>query len=323
MSHSILTRHPANPILTHKQVAYPATLIFNAGIEKVDDRYVMIFRNDFGRWGDSNFDGTNLGLAFSRDGVNWEVHPEPVWAMKTDEIRRVYDPRLTRIDGKVYMCFAMDTAHGIRGGIAAVGDDFTKFDILSLSAPDNRNMVLFPEKVNGKFCRLERPFPIYGRGRSEAFEIWFSDSPDLAYWGNTQLVLGSERVPWCNNKIGPGAPPIKTKHGWLAAIHVVDKDEARVLKGWESSPWTKRYTIGLILLDLNEPWKVIGMSSKPLIEPEADYELDGFRGGVLFPGGMILEDDGTVKIYYGAADTVEALATANVDDLVALCEPLE
>ena len=94
------------------------------------------------------------------------------------------------------------------------------------------------------------------------------------------------------------------------------------MKGWEPSPWTKLYGAGVMLLDLHEPWRVIGLSRQPVLVPEAPYELDGFRGSVIFPGGLIAEPDGTVKIYYGAADTVECLATARVDELLALAEPV-
>ncbi|MCG3147577.1 MAG: Beta-1,4-mannooligosaccharide phosphorylase [Verrucomicrobiae bacterium] len=315
---TVLTRCPANPILTADRIPYPATLIFNAGVTKFQGKYVMVFRNDYGgKPGTANFAGTNIGVAFSDDGIRWAPQPKPWIEWKTDEIRRAYDPRISVIDGRCYLCFAVDTAHGIRGGIA-VTDDFDKWEVLSLSAPDNRNMVLFPERVNGKFMRLERPFPIYGRGAPEAFDLWFSDSPDCAYWGNTQLVLGSEQVPWANCKIGPGAPPIKTRAGWLTAYHAVNVDKTKELPAWHPN-WHKTYTIGLMLLDLEQPWKVVGMMREPLLTPTTDYELNGFRGHVLFPGGMILEPNGEVKIYYGAADTVECLATAHVDDLIALC----
>lgn len=319
----MLTRHPANPVLAAGDVPYPATLIFNAGVTKYRGRYVMVFRNDYGdfRGGPQPGHGTNLGIATSDDGVKWTVRPEPFFRLKDDEIKRAYDPRLTVVDGVLYMCVAVDTHHGIRGGLAVI-HDLERVEILSLSVPDNRNMVLFPERVAGKLCRLERPFPIYGRGRPEAFDIWFGDSPDGRYWGNHHLVLGAERVPWCNNKIGPGAPPIRTERGWLALTHVVDKQEGRVLKGWEKAPWTKRYTLGAILLELDEPWKVIGMARRPVLEPVADYEADGFRGGVIFPGGLIDEGDGTCKVYYGGADTVECLATGRIADLVSACEPL-
>jgi len=217
------------------------------------------------------------------------------------------------------MCFAIDTQHGVRGGIA-VTEDFEKFDIISMTVPDNRNMVLFPEKINNLYVRLERPFPVYGRRNKERFDIWLSDSPDLKYWGNSKLVLGVEHVPYSNSKIGPGAPPVKTRHGWLTTFHAVDIDENRGKNGWEKA-WKKRYSAGIMLLDLEDPSKVIGMYKEPLIAPEAEYEVSGgFRNDVIFPGGMILEDNGEVKIYYGAADTVECLATAHVDDLVALCK---
>jgi beta-1,4-mannooligosaccharide/beta-1,4-mannosyl-N-acetylglucosamine phosphorylase len=313
-----MRRYPDNPILSADRIPYPATLIFNAGVAKYQGKYVMAFRNDHGGHpGSSEFGGTNIGVAFSSDGVRWEVRPRPWIEWKTDEVSRAYDPRITVIDGRCYLCFAVDTAHGIRGGIA-VTDDLERWDLLSLSAPDNRNMVLFPQKLGGKFLRLERPFPIYGRGAPESFDLWFSDSPDCAYWGNTQLVLGSEQVPWANSKIGPGAPPVRTRAGWLTAFHAVTVDKSKELPAWHKG-WHKTYTIGLALLDLEQPWKVVGMCREPLMTPSERYELEGYRGHVLFPGGMILEPDGEVKLYYGAADTVECLATAHVDDLVALC----
>ncbi|MBA4388913.1 MAG: glycosidase [Verrucomicrobia bacterium] len=314
-----ICRHPSNPVLSAKNVPYPATLVFNAGVAKFQGRYVMVFRNDVATGpGESALGETNIGLAFSTDGIKWDVQPKPCFQMRDKEISRAYDPRLTVIDGRCCLCFAIDTAHGIRGGIA-VTDDFDKFEIMSISVPDNRNMVLFPSKIGGKYVRLERPFPVYGRWGKAAFDIWLSDSPDLRYWGNSQLVLGVEHVPYANDKIGPAAPPVKTRAGWLTTFHSVDIDKNRGKNGWEQK-WQKRYCAGIMLLDLEEPWKVTGMMKAPLIAPEADYERKGgYRNDVIFPGGMILEDSGEVKIYYGAADTVECLATAHVDDLIALC----
>jgi beta-1,4-mannooligosaccharide/beta-1,4-mannosyl-N-acetylglucosamine phosphorylase len=142
------------------------------------------------------------------------------------------------------------------------------------------------------------------------------------YWGNSKLLLGVEDVPYANDKIGPGAPPVKTPKGWLTTFHAVDIDPYRGKNGWEPF-WKKRYCAGIMLLDLEDPSKIIGLYKEPLLAPEADYEISGgFRNHVIFPGGMILEDDGEVKIYYGAADTVECLATAHVDDLIKLCKPV-
>jgi beta-1,4-mannooligosaccharide/beta-1,4-mannosyl-N-acetylglucosamine phosphorylase len=128
-----------------------------------------------------------------------------------------------------------------------------------------------------------------------------------------------ENVPFANDKVGPAAPPIKTKKGWLTLFHSVDIDPSRGKNGWEDF-WRKRYCAGIMLLDLENPAKVLGISKVPLLAPETKYERDGFRNDVIFPGGMILEDTGEVKIYYGAADTVECLATAHVDDLIGLCK---
>ena len=314
-----ITRHPLNPVLSAKDVPFDADLVFNAGVIKLDGVYYMLFRNDYcAPRGSQNLAGTNIGLARSADGIKWEVDPEPRFEdFSGGEIKRIYDPRLQVIDGEIYICLAVATWHGIRGGIAKTDRDFRSFEMLSMSAPDNRNMVLFPEKINGKFARLERPFPVYSRGY-DIFDAWYSDSPDLKYWGNTQLVLPREKVPFANAKVGPAAPPIKTKAGWLTTFHAVSAVPPKK-NGWEDS-WGKEYYAGLMLLDLEDPTKVIGIAEEPLLVPETDYETkDGFRNDVIFPGGMILEDDGEVKIYYGAADTVECLATANVDDLIALC----
>lgn len=310
-----ISRYPEN-ILSYKDVPYRSALTFNAAVIKEKDRYTMIFRNDAGDYENKILDPiTNLGLAFSKDGIKWCVEKDPVWAIHDEEIHRIYDPRLTVIEGRYYLCFAADTKHGIRGGIA-VSDDLKNFEILSLSTPDNRNMVLFSEKINGKYVRLERPMPVYGHDK---FDIWMSESPDMIHWGNSKLVLGTEHVPYCNDKIGPAAPPIKTEKGWLTLFHSVDIDETRGKNGWEDV-WQKRYVIGIMLLDLNDPSKVIGMSKSPLMVPEVDIELkDGFRDNALFPCATVLEENGTLRIYHSAGDAVVRMATANVNDLIALC----
>ncbi|SLJ88409.1 MULTISPECIES: glycoside hydrolase family 130 protein [unclassified Paenibacillus] len=320
-SSSVIKRYLNNPILDASRVPYPTALVFNAGVTKFNGKYVMVFRNDYGSLEQQTIEAhhtTDLGVAFSDDGIHWEVQPKPCFKLHDQEIIRAYDPRLTVIDGRCYMCFAVDTQHGIRGGVA-VTDDFEEFEILSLSTPDLRNMVLFPEKIGGKFMRLERPFTVYSRGGVDRFDMWISESPDLRYWGNSDLLLAVEDVPFANDKIGPAAPPIKTEQGWLTTFHAVDIDPTRGKNGWETS-WQKRYTAGLMLLDLENPKKIIGMYQNPLLAPEASYEIEGgFRNNVIFPGGMVLEDDGEVKIYYGAADTIECLATAHIDDLIQLC----
>jgi len=324
-SSKVITRYKGGePILSAKDIPYEADCIFNAGVTKFQGRYVMAFRNDYAYNGNGSFDGCVIGLAFSEDGIHWEVSDKPfltVQDMKDPDITKVYDPRLTVIDGECYLCFAVDTKHGLRGGIG-VTKDFKSVEVLSLTAPDNRNMVLLPEKIDGRYVRLERPFPVYSRGGNDRFDMWMSYSQDLKYWGDTRLLLAVEEVPFANDKIGPGAPPVKTEAGWLTLFHSVDIDRTRGKNGWEDR-WQKRYCAGIMLLDLKDPSKIIGMSKEPFIAPETKYETDeGFRTNVIFPGGMILEDSGEVKIYYGASDTVECLATARVEDLIALCKPV-
>ncbi len=331
-----MLRHSQNPVLSARDCPYPSSLTFNAGVVRHEGRYLMVFRNDHGHDGRGGFAGTNIGLATSPDGIQWTVDPQPILSEEDvrvefkrqlrhryapDFVRRIYDPRLTIIEGRIYMCFAVDTGHGICGGVATT-EDFRKFTWLSISAPDNRNMVLFPRRIGGNFVRLERPLPVYMRPNPEDFPMWCAESPDLIYWGGNRPVLGVDEVPFANSKIGPAAPPVETSQGWLVTFHAVHRDPNRQLKGWEPKGWFKTYYAGLMLTDLDDPSRIIGMMRQPLLTPETSYELDGFRGSVIFPCGLILEDSGEVKLYYGAADTSVALATAHVNDLIAACEPL-
>ncbi len=317
----------SKPILTKDDMPYDASLIFNAGVTKYNGKYIMVFRNDYGVNKEQFESGTrglktSVGVAVSDNGIdNWVVMPKPIVdsADMHGECVRLYDPRITVIDGTPYLCLAKDTKHGICGCIAKLSDSFDEIEIISSTVPDNRNMVLFPEKINGMYVRLERPFPVYSRWGQDRFDIWISKSPDLKYWGESELLLGVEDVPFANDKIGPAAPPVKTEKGWLTTFHAVDLDKSRGKNGWEDR-WQKRYTAGIMLLDLENPAKVIGMYKEPLIVADETFEQDGgFRQNVIFPGGMIAEDDGTVKIYYGASDTVECVATASISDLVELC----
>lgn len=334
-SASCIRRHPANPVLKPADVPFPTSLTFNAGVAFFQGRYVMVFRNDFFEDNDATKPHyTNLGFAESADGIEWTVRAEPFLSLESakeaagafyanrggEVVRRIYDPRITILEGRPYLCFAVDTRHGVRSGVAITDEAFETFQIISMTAPENRNTVLFPERTpatdgGSEYVRLERPFPVYSRPEPEAFDIWIGRSPDLVYWGAHDLVLGVEDVPYSNRKIGPGAPPLKTPKGWLTTFHAVDYDESRGKNGWEAS-WKKRYTVGLMLLDLENPAKVVSVARTPLLAPEAPYETDGFRTHVLFPGGMVADGD-EVRIYYGAADTVECVASADLADLLA------
>ena len=329
----MLTTHPcirkrSAPVIAAADLPYPSSLVFNAGVIKYRGEYVMVFRNDYGTDRDAyenrnvRFAGTSVGIARSKNGVDgWRFDPVPLIDSndpdKDPEIRRFYDPRIIQIGDRLLLCLAMDTRHGIRGAIGELSADLSAWRLISTSVPENRNMVLFPEKIGGEYGRLERPMPVYSRGR-DRFDIWLSRSPDLVYWGRSELVLGVEDVPWANDKIGPTASPIRTEKGWLTLFHAVDRDETRGKNGWEKR-WTKRYTAGLMLLDLEDPAKVLSVYRAPLISPDTPLETDaGFRENVIFPCGMVEEDSGEIKIYYGASDTCVCLATASKDDLLSL-----
>jgi beta-1,4-mannooligosaccharide/beta-1,4-mannosyl-N-acetylglucosamine phosphorylase len=321
-SSSIIKRHPLNPIFTSKDVPYPSVIAYNAGVIKYQGQYVMAFRNDY-NWNDEDQKaiGFQIGVAYSDDGVsNWRVHPKPVLEFEGGaDAKGSFDARLTVLDGRIYITYCQFTGHGYRGTIA-VTDDFEKIEMVSRVVPDNRDIVLFPERIDGLYYRLERPFPIDSRSQ-RLYDIWISESPDLVYWGKSELLLCVEDVPYANERLGAGTPPVRTEHGWLSLFHAVDADPNRGKNGWQDK-WIQRYTAGVVLQDLNDPRKVIAYSREPLLapEPEFPYETrDGFRTNVIFPGGLIVEDDGEVKIYYGAADTVQCLATTTLDELVDFC----
>ncbi len=312
-------------VLAREQCTYDAALTFNAGVLREEKGYRMLFRNDYGFCredfidfyngvSDNTVPKTNIGTAFSTDGVHWSVEPDRVLAFSDGDISRIYDPRLVKLeDGRTAMTFALDSKFGTRCG-TAVTEDFTNFAITDISVPENRNIVLFPKRINGLWMRLERPFAVTVGCHSG---IWISESPDLVHWGRPTLLLSVEEVPFSDDKLGPAAPPVLTDAGWLVLFHGVKECE-KPFRAWQRD-WKSRYCCGAMLLDAENPRLIRGLAETPLMVPETEYELDGFRGGVIFPGALIPEADGSVKIYYGAADTCECLATAELSELIAFC----
>jgi len=336
-------RYESNPILTNEDMPYPSSMVYNPAVAKFDGRYAMIFRSIF--WDEPYSKSSwSLALAYSDDGVTWDVTNrgcthriddsgpgrtikrtpmDDEFRFEPDVVRLPVDPRLSVVDGRAYLCFKDNTPDGLRGGVA-VTDDFKTFEVLSRSAPDNTNMVLFPEKINGNFARLERPFRSKRRNGEEQYDTWYSESPDGRFWGNNRIVLRHGDVGFCNVKNGPCGQPIKTDKGWLTLFHAVHVDPDTEYATWRNEGWHYLYCVGVMMLDLENPARIVGLSRDPLMVPEPpyDYETDGYRSYTLFPCATILEDDGTVRIYYGACDTVVALATAKLDDLIELCKPV-
>lgn len=306
MHKRLVVRYEGNPILTGEDFPSGSGIVrvFNSGVVRWGKRYMMVCRAEDAAL--RNF----LWVAESRDGYHFAPRPQPI-GLPTDNTvfseytaSMIYDPRITELDGAFYIVHAAHSGHGCRLSLLKTSD-FETFQWLGfISETDNRNGVLFPEKVAGRYARFDRPNVPGG-----AADIWLSYSPDLLHWGDARCVLRKQQVRWAWTKIGPGAVPIRTRHGWLNIFHGVRTQCA--------SHYV--YQLGVCLHDLEDPAQVIGLSEQPVLWPEIQYELLGQTPSVVFTSGAVCEPDGQVKIYYGAADTVQCVALAQLDELVAAC----
>ena len=303
---SIVDRYPQNPILTGADFPPGSGIVrvFNSGVIKWRGRYIMACRAE-----DQALVG-RIWIAESTDGVHFVPRPAPV-AMPEDDPEyaeytagMIYDPRITELDGRFYLVHAAHSAHTCRLSLVETAD-FEHFKWLGfISETDNRNGVLFPEKIQGLYARLDRPNP-----GAEFGDIWVSYSPDLIFWGRSRCVLRNCQVRWAWAKVGPGAVPIKTPEGWLVIFHGVR---------WQCKSHYV-YQLGVCLLDLEEPHRIIRLAKEAILEPRELYELVGQTPSVVFTSGAVVEDDGEVKLYYGGADTVMCLATTSVERLLDAC----
>jgi len=210
---------------------------------------------------------------------------------------------VTRLEGEYFITYSAYSRNGVRIALAKT-KNFSQVERVSLiTEADYRNVVIFPEKFDGLYARLDRP-----HSEIAPWSIWISYSPDLRYWGQSQLIMKPEQYHWDEMKIGPGAPPIKTDQGWLSIYH-------GVFQTMDGSV----YRLGVALHDLSDPAKVIGVGDSWILQPEDPWEITGYVHNVVFTCGAVLESDGTVKIYWGGADTVMCVGEANVSDLVSLC----
>ena len=316
---STVKRCPANPILTRADIpaAEPhvtdVTSVFNPGAIRLGDRYMLLLRvQTRGR-------ETVLMVAESRDGERFKVQPRLVQIAGLETIKQtiyhIYDPRLTRIDDVFYVMFAADTDEGCRLGIARTRD-FIAFELVGFGGQDDtRNGVLFPEKRDGRFRRLERPNRTrLAGGVTTGSEIMLSESADLITWHALGPVMAG-RLHYWDELIGSGPPPVKTRKGWLHIYHGVATHFASA----------NIYQMGVVLLDLDDPRRVIARGRNNILEPREPYELIGQVPNVVFPSGMIVEDyddqgfarpESMVRVYYGAADTVIGLATTTIGELL-------
>ncbi len=263
---------------------------------KHEDEYIMLFRSHL-RTGRSI-----IGLARSPDGFDFTANPEPFLIPEAEEFS-VEDPRVTAIEGEYLITYSVYSRDGVQIALARTRD-FTSVEKVGLiTEADYRNVVIFPEKFDGLYARLDRP-----HSEISPWSIWISYSPDLRFWGNSQLIMRPVQYHWDEMKIGPGAPPIKTDQGWLSIYH-------GVFPTMDGSI----YRLGVALHDLRNPAKMIGVADSWILQPEDPWEITGYVHNVVFSCGAVAEPDGMVKIYWGGADTVMCAGEAHISDLVALC----
>jgi beta-1,2-mannobiose phosphorylase / 1,2-beta-oligomannan phosphorylase len=231
-----------------------------------------------------------LRLARSKDGLHFAVEDNAL-LLPSNELEQfgVEDPRITLIGDTYYITYSAVSAKGVGVGLASTRDFVNVERHGLIFGPENKDVILFPERIGGLYYALTRPVP-KAIGQPE---IWIAQSPDLLHWGHHHFLLGLRENAWDSGRIGGGAVPLRTELGWLELYHAADRQD--------------RYCMGAVLLDADDPSKVLAQTPGPILKPEADYELSGFFGGVVFSCGVLVDGD-SLKLYYGAADTVMACA---------------
>jgi len=301
--YELFLRHPDNPILTVSDWPYRANSVFNAAAADVDGKILLLARVE-------DYRGiSHLTVARSEDGItNWQIDSAPTLKPEPDkypeELWGIEDPRITWIEdmAKWAICY---TAYSQGGPLVslALTSNFKTFRRLGpVMPPEDKDAALFPVKFNGLWAMLHRPVP---RSSMLGAHIWLSFSPNLKHWGEHQEIIQARQGGWWDaNKIGLCSPPLETKAGWLILYH-----------GVRTTASGSIYRLGLALLDLKNPARVIRRTDEWIFGPKAHYEREGDVDDVVFPCGWV-KKDGKVLIYYGAADSRLCLATADLDELV-------
>lgn len=267
------------------------------GLDVTDPRMVVV---DGRTWLTSI---SHLRVARSADGIHFDVEPAPALSPATAyESFGIEDARITFLDGRHWINYTAVSAYGISTALASTRDfrTFARHGIIF--PPPNRDVTIFPEPIGGRYAALHRPMPA-GLGEPA---IWIGSSPDLKAWGDHRVLAEPRPGCWDDAKVGGGAVPFRVQaggqDGWLAIYHGV----SRALT---------EYSLGALLLDAHDPGRVIARSREPILRPEASYEREGFFGGVVFTCGVLAEGD-TVRVYYGAADGVTALAELSLAEIL-------
>lgn len=300
---TIIKRYSQNPILTKKDIPYPVSTVYNAAVVKYNGKYIMLFRSNI-RNGRSI-----IGLAESDDGYQFISRNKPFLVPNSSGPFGVYeeygveDPRITFINDEYLITYSVYSRYGVRNALARTKDFETVEKLALITQPDYRNVVIFPQKFNDMYVRLDRPHQ-----NINPWGIWISYSPDLIYWGKSRALINPLHYHWDELKMGPGIPPIQTPQGWLNIFH-----------GAYSTINSTIYRLGVALHDPDDPSRILGVADDWILEPEEIYEITGYVPNVVFTCGAVPENDGSLKIYWGAADSVMCVGEAQINELVDLC----
>jgi len=301
----LFKRAPNNPILTANDWPYAANSVFNPAATIYNGKVLLLARVEDRR----GF--SHLTKAVSEDGIsNWIIDDKPTLEPDPEnypeEIWGIEDPRITWVEelGKYVVVY---TAFSKGGPLVsmALTEDFEHFERLgSIMPPEDKDAALFPRRINGQWMLIHRPIPAINEPGAH---IWVSVSEDLKFWGEHQILINARKGGWWDaNKVGINTPPLETEEGWLVLYHGVRQTAAGAI-----------YRLGLALLDLENPRKVLRRSDEWVFGPQEVYEREGDVHDVVFPCGWVLDEKtGDIKMYYGAADTCIAMATANLKDLL-------
>ncbi len=296
----VVWRFSGNPILDWNPIP-KAARIYNSAVAPFNGKFAGVFRADQKNGRATLFAGT------SEDAIKWKINPDPIQWINEDgspnPTSYAYDPRVLKLDDSYYVTWC-DDMHGASIGMGMTKDFKTFVRMPNPLMPFNRNGVLFPRKINGMYKLLSRPSD---SGHTPFGDIFLSESPDLIYWGNHKHVMSKGGSGWWQGtKIGAGPVPIETTEGWLLFYHGV----SGTCNGFV-------YSFGAVILDIDEPSKVLYRTRDYLLTPEKNYETTGFVPNVAFPCANLYDaPSGRIAIYYGAADTYTAIAFTQVDELI-------
>lgn len=246
---------------------------------------------------------SHLRLVCSDDGIRFS-EPKDYPLLQGEGILQAFgieDCRVTLLEGKYYLTFTAVSENGVGVGMRTT-TNWREFEHHGMILPPhNKDCAIFEEKINGLYYMLHRPSSVDLGGNY----IWLASSPDGLHWGNHHCLVKTRPGKWDSARVGAGAAPIKTKKGWLEIYHGANKEH--------------EYCLGAVLLDLQDPSKVIGRTDMPIMVPTAEYELNGFFGKVVFTNGHIIHPDGdTITVYYGAADEFVCAADFSIDAILAM-----